>query len=290
MVGAGLTPILISALDQGAGIERIDPREPGAAIDLALAEVVERLETSGRTFDRAALTVDPLMIGTAAVRAGLAHGCVAGAARTSADVARAALRVVGMAPNCSVLSGSFLMELPDGQALAFGDCAVVPEPDAMQLAEIASATAATFEALIGEPARVALLSFSTKGSADHATITTVRDALELLRTRRPDLVVDGELQFDAAFAPEVAAIKAPNSNVAGFANVFVFPNLAAANIAYKITERLGSARAYGPLFQGLAAPINDLSRGCSADDAYTVALITAMQALGSCSPVPCGGN
>ncbi|MFM9135333.1 MAG: phosphate acyltransferase, partial [bacterium] len=175
-------------------------------------------------------------------------------------------------------------------ALAYGDCAVVPEPDAAQLADIAISTADTFAALVGEGPVVALLSFSTKGSADHSSVDVIREALVRIRRERPGLDVDGELQFDAAFVPHVGAAKAPGSPTAGRANVFVFPNLAAGNIAYKITERLAGADAYGPLFQGLAAPVNDLSRGCSAEDVYNISAITAAEAVAAAQHSPQGGD
>ena len=283
LADSGLTPVLVTADESAAtgGVEVLDPRAPGGQVDEIVAAAVDR-QAAKRDLgadERAALATDPLMVGVAAVRAGQADGCVAGAARPSADVARAALRVVGMAPGRTTLSSSFLMALPDGRALAYGDCAVVPEPDAEQLADIAAATADTFSALVGEQPIVALLSFSTKGSAEHSSVDVVRDALERVRRQRPDLAVDGELQFDAAFVPHVADAKAPGSPAAGRANVFIFPNLAAGNIAYKITERLGGAEAYGPLFQGLASPVNDLSRGCSAQDVYNISAITAVEAV-----------
>ena len=282
LADSGLTPVLVTADDAAAsgGVEILDPAVAGEAIEAVVSEVVEK-QAAKRGLDdeqRAALAADPLMVGVAAVRAGWADGCVAGASRASADVARAALRVIGMAPGRSTLSSSFLMAMSDGRAFAYGDCAVVPEPNAKQLADIASATADTFAALTGEQPIVALLSFSTKGSADHASIDIVREAVERVREMRPDLDVDGELQFDAALVPQVAASKAPGSPAAGRANVFIFPNLAAGNIAYKITERLAGAEAYGPLFQGLAAPVNDLSRGCSAQDVYNISAITAVEA------------
>lgn len=283
LVEAGITPVLVTS-DLGGlreGVERLDPREPGSAVEEVVAEAVDRQGRKRGLSDarRAELRTDPLMVAMAAVCAGQAHGCVAGATRPSADVARAALRVVGMSPGHATLSSSFLMAFPDGRALAYGDCAVVPEPDAEQLAGIAIATAETFEALVGEEAVVAMLSFSTKGSAEHASIDVVRRAVELVQRARPGLQVDGELQFDAAVVPHVAAGKAPGSPVAGRANVLIFPNLAAGNIAYKVTERLAGAQAYGPLLQGLGRPVNDLSRGCSAEDVYNISAITAVEAV-----------
>ena len=225
------------------------------------------------------MLTDPVLIGVAAVRAGIVHGCVAGASRPTADVVRAALRLIGMAPGRRTLSSSFVMVLPDGRTLGYGDCAVVPEPDAEQLAEIAIATAETYAAVVGDTPVIAMLSFSTKGSAEHASVDVVREATEIVHRMRPDLAVDGELQLDAALVPHVGAAKAPGSPVAGRANVLVFPNLAAGNIAYKATERLAGAEALGPLLQGLAAPVNDLSRGCAPADVLNISIITAAQAL-----------
>ena len=276
--GTGITPVLVRTGEDG--VECLDPRDPGEAVAAVLAGVVEK-QARKRGLSQAecrALSIDPLMVAMAVVAAGDAQGCVAGAARSSADVARAALRVIGLAPGYSTLSSCFIMAMPDGRAFAYGDCAVVPEPDAAQLSDIAATTADTFVDLVGEPPVVALLSFSTKGSAEHESIGVVRDALTLLRRARPDLDVDGELQFDAAVVPEVGAAKAPDSPAAGRANVLIFPNLAAGNIAYKVTERLAGAQAHGPLLQGLALPVNDLSRGCSAEDIVNITAITAAQA------------
>ena len=282
----GAFPVLATSQrprNLSAGVRTVDPatwamQHPELAA--VLTEVGERMLTRGKGDQLAvnAMLLDPLAVSIAAVRAGVTDGCVAGATRASAEVARWALRIVGLAPSARLLSSSFLMILPDKRIFAYGDCAVVPEPNAEQLAEIAIATADTFSSMTHSPAHVALLSFSTKGSAEHESISVVREAAELVRVLRPELMVDGELQFDAALVPEVGETKAAGSTVAGRANVFIFPNLAAGNIAYKITERLGGAHALGPLLQGLAAPINDLSRGCNTQDVFDIALVTLVQA------------
>jgi phosphotransacetylase len=221
---------------------------------------------------------DPVYLAAALVALGEADGAVAGCRHPTAHVLRAGLHMIGLATGCATLSSCFLLFLPSRAAVAFADCAVVPEPDTEQLADIAEATAATFTALTGDKASVAMLSFSTLGSADHPSVTRVREATALVKQRTGDFAIDGELQFDAAFVDSVASEKAPESEVAGRANVFVFPNLAAGNIGYKIAQRLGGAEAFGPILQGLRSPMNDLSRGCSAEDVVSVAVITALQA------------
>ena len=221
---------------------------------------------------------DPLHVAALMVAAGEADACVGGASRPTPDVVRAALNCIGLAPGIDTISSCFLLVLPDGTPITYGDCGVVPDPSPDQLASIAISTAATHEQLARERAWVAMLSYSTMGSAGGSRVERVREATEIVRRRMPSLAVDGEMQFDAAWDQEVAAAKAPDSEVAGRANVFVFPDLDSGNIAYKITERLAGARAYGPLLQGTARVIHDLSRGCSADDITTVAVIAACQA------------
>lgn len=221
---------------------------------------------------------EPLRFAAMLVRTGEVDGCVAGAVNATGDVLRAGFQIIGLAEGIEVVSSTFLMVLPDGRALTYGDCGVVPYPDAKQLAQIAVASARTHTQLTGETPIVAMLSFSTKGSARHDCVSKVQDATALVRQMAPDLLVDGELQFDAAYVEHVGKRKAPDSAVAGRANVFIFPNLDAGNIAYKITERLGGAQAIGPIIQGLAKPLHDLSRGCKAEDIVTLSAICAIQA------------
>jgi phosphate acetyltransferase len=226
---------------------------------------------------------DPLVFAAMMVRNGHADGTLGGAVATTSQTMRAALQIIGKAKDAPLVSSFFLMVLPEnhpsGQtAMIFGDCGLVIDPDAHELAAIAVASATSCTRLLGEPAKVALLSFSTLGSARHASVTKVTDALALLHNHHPDLQVDGELQFDAAFVPDVAAAKAPGSSVAGQANVMIFPNLDAGNIGYKIAQRIGGAEAIGPVLQGLAKPANDLSRGCTAQDVTHMIAVTTLQA------------
>jgi phosphate acetyltransferase len=224
----------------------------------------------------------PLDFAAGLVAAGKIDGCVSGAVLTTADVLRAALRIIGLARGMSTLSSAFYMVGSDGweapsAVLTFTDCAVVPHPAPSQLADIAIAAATDRRLIVGDEPRVALLSYSSVGSAAGPSVENVRAAVEIIRSRNPDFQVDGELQGDAALVPTVAAMKAPASSVAGSANVLVFPSLDAGNIAYKLVQRLAQARAIGPILQGLARPAADLSRGATTDDIINVAAITALQ-------------
>ena len=235
----------------------------------------------GMTMEKAQETMrNHLFFGAMLVRMQIAGGSVAGAINTTGDVMRAAIQVIGLKSGIKVVSSSFMMVMPSGKVYMYSDGAVVPEPNAEQLASIAVSAADTHQSLTGEEPLVAMLSFSTKGSAEHHTIDKVRQALKLAQEMRPDLKIDGELQVDAAIVPLVGAKKAPGSPVAGNANVFIFPDLNAGNIAYKITQRLANARAIGPIVQGLAKPAFDLSRGCSAEDIVDVVAVNAVVAGG----------
>ncbi len=229
---------------------------------------------------------DPLGFAAMMVRQGDADGTIGGAVATTADTVRAALQIIGKAPGSRIVSSFFLMILCEPHhakkgAFIFADCGLVVDPDASELADIAIASTGSYQALMGGEPKVAMLSFSTSGSAAHERVTKVVKAVELAKAAAPALTIDGELQFDAAFVESVSAVKAPGSALKGAANVLVFPNLEAANIGYKIAQRIGGAKAIGPILQGLAKPANDLSRGCSADDVYHMIAVTSAQARGA---------
>jgi phosphate acetyltransferase len=235
--------------------------------------------------DARKLAEDPLYLACLMIKNGDADGEIAGAQNTTGDVLRPALQIIKTSPGISVVSGAFLMftktkEYGKDGLLVFADCAVMPNPNARELAEIAVATARTTKAIAGIEPRVAMLSFSTKGSAKHELADKVIEATKIAKEMAPEFKIDGELQADAALVPSVGSSKAPGSDVAGQANVLVFPNLECGNISYKLVQRLGNAEAVGPILQGMAAPVNDLSRGCSVDDIYKMVAITANQAIG----------
>lgn len=245
----------------------------------------ELRKNKGMTPEQAAVLVkDPLYFGCLIIKNGDADGQISGALSTTGETLRPALQIIKCAPGISCVSGAMLMitktpQYGDNGVLVFGDIAVTPAPDANQLAQIAVCTAQTAKSVAGiaEP-RVAMLSFSTKGSAKHEVVDKVVEATKLAKELSPELHIDGELQTDAALVPSVGAKKAPGSEIAGKANVLVFPNLEAGNIGYKLVQRLGEADAIGPILQGIARPVNDLSRGCSVDDIYKMVAITACQA------------
>ncbi|MDR0412977.1 MAG: phosphate acetyltransferase [Dysgonamonadaceae bacterium] len=268
-------------IDEATVIDPVD-HEKKTAYARLLADL---RKSKGMTMEEAEKLVEnPLYLGCLMIKNGDADGEIAGAQNTTGDVLRPALQIIKTLPGISVVSGAFLMFVQDRSygkngILVFADCAVMPNPNAKELAEIAVTTARTTQTIVGVEPRVALLSFSTKGSARHELADKVIEATRIAKEMAPDLSIDGELQADAALVPSVGVSKAPGSRVAGRANVLVFPNLECGNIAYKLVQRLGRAEAVGPILQGMAAPVNDLSRGCSVDDIYKMVAICANQAI-----------
>ncbi len=273
------------AKELGLSLEGATLRNPATDPDAKpfAAAFFEARKHKGMTEEKAAETMmSPLYFGGMMLRTGQADGFVAGALNTTGETVRACLLTIGCAKGIKTVSSAFLMIHPDASfgergAMLFGDCAVNPDPNPEQLADIAAASADTAKAMLGIDPKVAMLSFSTAGSAEHEKVDKVREALQLVRARRTDLEADGEIQFDAAMIPAIGQKKFPGSRVAGKANVLVFPDLNAGNIGYKIAERFGGCSAIGPVLQGLAKPGNDLSRGCSAEDVVNTVVLTVLQ-------------
>ncbi|MCL2544575.1 MAG: phosphate acetyltransferase [Clostridia bacterium] len=271
----------------GVDLTGVQIRDPAASPRaVAYADLLHELrKEKGMTREAAEKLIaeNPLYFATMMLKTGDADGLVAGAIHTTGEVLRPALQIIKTAPGIKVVSSCFLMECPDrsyGQdgVLVFADCAVIPNPTAEELAGIAISSAQTAKALAGMEPKVAMLSFSTKGSARHELVTKVQEATRIARAAAPELAIDGELQADAALVASVGKLKSPDSPVAGEANVLVFPDLQAGNIGYKLVQRLAGAEAVGPVIQGLAKPVNDLSRGCSVEDIVSVVAIAAVQA------------
>jgi phosphate acetyltransferase len=260
------------------GVEQVDPiQDPD--FEAYVTEYVELRKKKGMTPDRARdIMLDPTFFGAMMLRMNRADVCISGALNPTAHVLRAGLQIVKTAPGVSVMSSDMLMFAPDNRPpLSFADCAVNPDPTAEQLAEIAISTAKTHQAIFNEEPTVALLSFSTMGSAHHALVEKVQKAYEIAHQSEPNLKIDGELQADAAIVEKVGKQKAPNSKVAGKANVLIFPDLNAGNIGYKLVQRFAGYEAVGPILQGMRKPIHDLSRGCSVEDVVNLTVIAALQ-------------
>ncbi|MBO6015981.1 MAG: phosphate acetyltransferase [Lachnospiraceae bacterium] len=266
------------------GVKVVDPRNCDKFEDYVTL-LYETRKAKGMTEDKAReiLLNDYLTFGVVMVKANDADGMVAGACHATADVLRPSLQILKTAPGVKLVSGFFIIDVPDcdyGEkgTFLFADCGLNQDPSSEELAEIAESSARSFKSLVGAKPIIAMLSHSTKGSAKHALVDRVVDATKIAKERYPHLCIDGELQPDAALVPSVAKVKAPGSQVAGKANVLVFPNLDCGNISYKLVQRLGKAEAYGPMLQGIAKPVNDLSRGCSWEDIVGVVALTAVQA------------
>ncbi|MBO5772919.1 MAG: phosphate acetyltransferase [Clostridia bacterium] len=267
-----------------SGVEIINPKKSPRLQEYA-DFLYELRKEKGVTPEKALeLVSDVMYYAVMMVKCGHADGMVGGAVHSTSDLLRPALQIVKTVKGVKTVSGFFIMENqnhPDEKLrqIIFADCAITPAPTSSDLADIAICSERSARAFLPIEPKVAMLSFSTKGSAKHERISVVSEAVQIVKERHPDMAVDGELQFDAAVVPEVGKLKCPTSKVAGEANVFVFPDLGAGNIGYKIAQRLGGYNAYGPICQGMAAPCNDLSRGCSADDIVAVVAITALQAV-----------
>ena len=270
-------------LNDASGVDVHDP-ENSKIFDMLAERFVELRAHKNLSLELAKkAALDPLVFAALLVETGRADGSIGGAVATTSDTVRAALQVIGNAKGAPLVSSFFLMILPekhplDRPAMVFSDCGMVIDPNAQELAGIASQAADSFAALVGDTPKLGMLSFSTHGSAKHERVTKVQEATQALKEARPDLIVDGELQLDAALVPSVAASKAPDGALKGAANVLIFPNLDAGNIGYKLAQRFGGAVAIGPVLQGLAKPANDLSRGCTAGDVLAMIAVTALQA------------
>lgn len=277
--------IFKSAKEEGVNIEGIEIIEPKSSpeYDEYVKHFLELRKSKGMTLENAMHTMlDEIYFATMMVKTGDAHGLVSGAVHSTGDLLRPALQIIKTAPGISIVSSCFVMETQakefgeDG-VLVFADCAINPNPNAEELASIAIATAATAKSLCGFEPRIAMLSFSTKGSGKHELVDKVVEATKIAKEKAPELMIDGELQLDAAIVQKIASLKAPDSKVAGKANVLIFPDLQSGNIGYKLVQRIAKANCIGPVSQGFAKPINDLSRGCSVEDIINVAAITAVQ-------------
>ncbi|KPK99078.1 MAG: phosphate acetyltransferase [candidate division Zixibacteria bacterium SM23_73_2] len=274
------------ALENGLDLNKIKVKSPenSSEFEEYAQEYFKIREKKGMTIERAKeFMKNSLFFGAMMVRKGEVDCSVAGSINTTGDVLRAALHIIGLAPGIKAVSSSFLIVVPEflGQkdkVFVFGDCAVIPDPDPEQLASIAVSSARTMKSLVGEEPKVAMLSFSTKGSARHQLVDKVIQGTRIAKEMSPEIEIDGELQFDAAVIPEVARKKSPGSRVAGQANVLIFPDLNSGNIGYKLAQRLSGASAIGPIIQGLAKPANDLSRGCSVDDIVNVTAVASLLA------------